>query len=244
MNEAPLHIAIIMDGNGRWAQKRGLPRVEGHRKGLEVLSRILKSLNNQPIRCLTLFAFSSENWQRPRAEVDALMKLLPFGLKQYSATLVKERIGLRVLGRLQELPYAVQKALNKTLESTAAFTERIIAVALNYSSRNEIIDAVKHYTQAVREGMEDPKTLSWDVLSRYLYTASLPDPDVIIRTSGENRLSNFLLLQSAYAEMYFTPTLWPDFTPEELDSVIEDYKKRERRFGKITQQHVAAQSLR
>ena len=239
MENAHLNIAIIMDGNGRWAQKRGLPRIAGHRKGAEALSRLIKALEDQPIRCLTLFAFSSENWQRPKAEVDGLMQLLVYAFKQHTAMLVKKRIGLRVVGRLQELPRKAQNALDKAMKSTAAFTERIVILALNYGSRTEIVDAVKHYAQAVKEGAQDPQALSWEVLSRYLYTSALPDPDIIIRTSGEKRLSNFLMLQSAYAEIFFTSTLWPDFTPEELAAVIEDYKRRERRFGKTSDQLVS-----
>lgn len=233
---APISVAIIMDGNGRWAQKRGLPRIAGHRRGSKAIQRILQNIRALPIQNLTLFAFSAENWARPREEVNALMRLLTDALRNHHDEFIRQEIGFRVIGCLEELPQSVQSELNKMLKATENFNERLLILALNYGSRTEIVDAVKSYTKAVQEGREDPQTLSWDTLSRYLYTGVMPDPDLIIRTSGEKRLSNFLLLQSAYAEMYFTPTLWPDFTLEELTHAIDLYKKRERRFGRTSEQ--------
>lgn len=241
----PFNIAIIMDGNGRWAQQRGLPRIEGHRKGIQNVIKIIESIRDKPVSHLTLFAFSVENWLRPEIETKGLMHLLKTFLIRYRRKLVANNICLRVIGRLHELPKTVQKELEKTIQATTTGDRLTVILALNYSAQTEIVDAVKNYTQAVREGNEDPDKLSWDILSSYLYTGPFPDPDLIIRTSGESRLSNFLLLQSAYAEIYFTPTLWPDFNPEDLIEAIEIFKKRERRFGRTGAQiHSEKRSLK
>ena len=231
-----LNIAIIMDGNGRWARQRGLPRIEGHRQGVQNVIKISESMRDLPISHLTLFAFSVENWLRPKSETRALMNLLKSFLVKYRRKLVDKGICLRVIGRIDELPKTVQKELEKTLQATANGDKLTVILALNYGAQTEIVDAVKNYTQAVQKGNEAPDELSWDILSNYLYTGPFPDPDLVIRTSGESRLSNFLLLQSAYAEIYFTPVLWPDFTPEDLTKAIETYKKRERRFGRTGDQ--------
>jgi len=227
----PLHVAIIMDGNGRWARARGLPREEGHRKGVENVRRILECAKECGVRQLTLYAFSVENWNRPRAEVAALMRLLESFLKAQEKELIKQRIRLVVAGRLDGLPVRVARLLRRTIGKTAGFTEWTLCLALNYGSRTEIVDAVRRYAAAVQEGREQPERLDWDVLQSYLYTAGLPDPDLVIRTSGEYRLSNFLLLQSAYAEYYFAEEYWPDFGPEAFRSAVDAYRRRERRFG-------------
>jgi undecaprenyl diphosphate synthase len=204
----PQHVAIIMDGNGRWAQKRGLPRNEGHRRGAENVRKVTDAGQEIGLRTLTLYAFSAENWSRPQDEVGALMGLLEYYLKNELKTFIKNKIRLRTIGRTQDLPVAVQKALKHTIEATKEFTDYTLVLALNYGSRTEIVDAAHTYAAAVAAGKEKLSDDSWASFSRYLYTADLPDPDLIIRTSGETRLSNFMLMQGAYAEFVFTPVLW------------------------------------
>ncbi|MDE3083867.1 MAG: isoprenyl transferase [Verrucomicrobiota bacterium] len=227
----PRHVAIIMDGNGRWAKQRRLPRIEGHRRGVETVRDIVNAARDLGIRCLTLYAFSAENWQRPADEVGALMSLLEFFLKREIKNLVKNRVRLRTIGRIHELPGPVQTQLQRALDATAHFTDYTLVLALNYGSRTEIVDAARAYAAAVASGREKLNDSSWATFSRYLYTADLPDPDLIIRTSGETRVSNFLLLQSAYAEFVFTPVLWPDFTRADLAAAMATFAARERRFG-------------
>jgi undecaprenyl diphosphate synthase len=229
-------VAIIMDGNGRWAQQRGLPRIEGHRKGAESVRRMVEACHEQGIRYLTLFAFSAENWKRPQAEISALMNLLERFLRSESRELVRRQIRLQVIGRPQDLPEAVQRELKAATEATAHFTEWNLVLALNYGSRTEIADAAQAYAMAVAAGKEDPNQCSWERFRRYLYTINLPDPDLVIRTSGETRLSNFLLMQCAYSEMFFSPVLWPDFNKEHFAEAVESYKRRERRFGRTGEQ--------
>ncbi len=211
----PTHVAIIMDGNGRWAKSRGLPRIEGHRRGVETVRTVIEAARDQGVRYVTLYAFSVENWKRPQDEVGALMHLLEYFLKRETKTLVKNGVRLRTIGRTDALPSVVREQLDAAKAATAHFTEQNLTLALNYGSRTELTDAVAAYTQAVLDGREPAPAAGtspdWNTLARYLYTADLPDPDLIIRTSGENRVSNFLLLQAAYAEFYFTPVLWPDF---------------------------------
>ena len=232
----PRHVAIIMDGNGRWARARGLPREEGHRQGVENVKKIVSRARDLDLRYLTLYAFSVENWNRPRHEVAALMKLLEVFLKSQARDLVEKKIRLRVLGRLEDMPPSVARLLHRTVEETAKFDQWTLALALNYGSRTEIIDAMKTYALAVRDGREDPSNLDWEALSGYLYTGGMPDPDLVIRTSGEHRISNFLLLQSAYAEYFFVPEFWPDFGPEAFEQTIHAYQQRERRFGLTAEQ--------
>ena len=232
----PRHVAIIMDGNGRWAQARGLARNEGHRQGVENVKAIIKAAKAADLRYLTLFAFSVENWNRPRTEVTALMRLLERFLKDQLKELKRQEICLRVLGRTAELPGGISKLLERTVAETACFEERTLALALNYGSRTEVVDAMKAYAEAVQEEREHPSELDWEKACRYLYTTGMPDPDLVIRTSGESRISTFLLLQSAYAEYYFTPKYWPDFGPDDFHAALLDYKKRERRFGKTSEQ--------
>jgi undecaprenyl diphosphate synthase len=227
----PQHVAIIMDGNGRWAQKRGLPRNEGHRRGAENVRKVTDAGQEIGLRTLTLYAFSAENWSRPQDEVGALMGLLEYYLKNELKTFIKNKIRLRTIGRTQDLPVAVQKALKHTIEATKEFTDYTLVLALNYGSRTEIVDAAHTYAAAVAAGKEKLSDDSWASFSRYLYTADLPDPDLIIRTSGETRLSNFMLMQGAYAEFVFTPVLWPDFRKTDLVAAVEEFDKRERRYG-------------
>ncbi|MBM3873986.1 MAG: di-trans,poly-cis-decaprenylcistransferase [Verrucomicrobia bacterium] len=232
----PRHVAFIMDGNGRWARQRGLPRIEGHRRGVEVVRTVLETAWQLGIRQITLYAFSAENWKRPVEEVGALMGLLEWFLDRETARLVENRIRLRTIGHVEALPPAVQQALARATAATAGFTEHTLVLALNYGSRDEVLEAAKAYATAVAEGRERVDSATWDTFSRYLATAGLPDPDLVIRTSGETRLSNFLLLQSAYAEFVFTPVLWPDFGKAELTAAVAEYGRRERRFGQTSEQ--------
>lgn len=232
----PRHIAIIMDGNGRWARGRGLPRIEGHRRGVETVRTIIDAARELGVHYLTLYAFSVENWNRPQDEVGALMGLLEFFLKRETATLVKDQVRLLTIGRTEELPETVRRNLESAKAATAHFTENTLVLALNYGSRSEVLDAVRDYSAAVAEGREPPGEPTWDAFRRYLYTADIPDPDLVIRTSGETRVSNFLLLQSAYAEFVFTPVQWPDFTREDLRRAVAEFARRERRFGQTSEQ--------
>jgi len=232
----PAHVAIIMDGNGRWAKQRGLPRIEGHRRGVETVRTTTFAARDLGVKVLTLYAFSVENWKRPKDEVGALMSLLEYYLKKELETFARDRVRLRTIGRTDELAPGIQKLLRATIEETKTFTDYTLVLALNYGSRSEVVDAARAYAAAVAAGKEKLNDGSWDTFSRYLYTADLPDPDLIIRTSGESRISNFLLLQGAYAEFVFTPVLWPDFTKADLAAAIADYHRRERRFGCTSEQ--------
>lgn len=232
----PAHVAIIMDGNGRWARQRGLPRLEGHRRGVEAVRSIIEGARELGIRYLTLYAFSVENWRRPEDEVGGLMSLLEYFLKRETATLVKNGIRLRTIGRTQDLPPVVRGELERAIAATAQFTEHTLVLALNYGSRTEVLDAARAYAQAVAAGSITTNDASWESFARHLYTRDLPDPDLVIRTSGETRVSNFLLLQAAYAEFVFTPVLWPDFTKADLAAAVAAYSQRERRFGQTSEQ--------
>lgn len=220
-----------MDGNGRWAQQRGLPRNEGHREGVRNVERIVEATRTLDLKYLTLYAFSVENWNRPKLEVEALMHLLEQFLKKQRKTLLENQIRLRVLGRLDEMPARVRKQLERTMEETATFDQWNLSLCLNYGSRTEVVDAAKRYAAAVLAGDADPTTLDWPSFAPYLYTHDLPDPDLVIRTSGETRVSNFLLLQSAYAEYLFVEKFWPDFGPDDFAQALAAYRSRERRFG-------------
>ncbi len=225
-----------MDGNGRWARQRGLPRIEGHRQGVENVRRIMSAARELGLPCLTLYAFSAENWRRPAEEVGALMGLLEFFLERCTRELIENEVRLRVIGQISQLPERARRPLESAVTRTAHFTERTLVLALNYGSRQETVEAARAYAEAVKAGRENPAELDWPRFARYLDTDGLPDPDLIIRTSGESRLSNFLLLQAAYAEMYFSPVYWPDFNREQLIEAIEAYKQRERRFGQTGEQ--------
>ncbi|HXN35239.1 MAG TPA: isoprenyl transferase [Opitutaceae bacterium] len=232
----PQHVAIIMDGNGRWAKQRGLPRIEGHRRGVEAVRTATYAARDLGVRMLTLYAFSAENWNRPRDEVGALMGLLELYLKKELGTFVRDRVRLMTIGRTGELPEGVQRLLAETIEQTKGFTDYTLVLALNYGSRTEFVDAARAYAEAVQSGAERIADASWETVSRYLYTQGMPNPDLVIRTSGETRVSNFLLMQAAYAEFHFTPVLWPDFTKADLAAAIADYSRRERRYGMTSEQ--------
>jgi undecaprenyl diphosphate synthase len=230
-SDYPQHVAIIMDGNGRWARQRGMPREEGHRQGVENVKRIVECSRDLDLKYLTLYAFSVENWNRPKLEVNALMRLLESFLKTQSKDLIEKQIRFRIAGRLEDMPKRVRKLLQETISATEGFERWNLTLALNYGSRTEVLDAVKAYTKAAIDGQEDPEKLDWASFNKYLYTADLPDPDLVIRTSGEHRISNFLLMQSAYAEYYFAEENWPEFGPEAFKRALESYSQRERRFG-------------
>ncbi len=232
----PRHVAIIMDGNGRWARQRGLQRIEGHRKGVQNVLRIIDAANALGIEYLTLYAFSVENWQRPEDEVSALMSLLEIFLNQYTDKLIEKEVCLRVIGDLRALPDHARTPLENALQKTKDFTEHTLVLALNYGARTEVLDAAKAFARDVVAGKISPESLDWEKFSGYLETTGIPDPDLIIRTSGETRLSNFLLLQAAYAEMFFSPVLWPDFDEKCLEDAVKSFSSRERRFGKTGEQ--------
>ena len=227
----PLHIAVIMDGNGRWAKKRGLPRVMGHRAGMKSVREVIKSCRELGIRYLTLYAFSSENWKRPKEEVETLMRFLNEYIDKELPSFIKNGIKLNFIGRMDGLPDFVRPRLKKATEETKDCGGMTLNVALNYSGRSEIIDAAKKFASQVKAGKRDIEDLDEGSFGGFLYTAGQPDPDLPIRTSGEMRISNFLLWQISYAELYVTPKLWPDFRKSDLISAVAEYQKRERRFG-------------
>jgi undecaprenyl diphosphate synthase len=227
----PRHIAIIMDGNGRWAQKQRLSRMEGHRRGLEAAQAVVEACEELGIRILTLYAFSKENWQRPKKEVNALMRLLQKRLMQEREELLKRNLRLNIIGDLEDLPTSMRDLLVETEEMTRNRDGLIVNLALSYGGRSEIVAAVKTIIADIEAGRITKSDITLDTFSRYLYTRDLPDPDLLIRTSGELRISNFLLWQIAYTELYFTETLWPDFGKKELIRACRAYQDRERRFG-------------
>ena len=232
----PKHIAIIMDGNGRWAKQHKVPRIEGHHRGAEAVKRTIKVAQENGVKNLTLFAFSVETWNPPKLEVSALMKLLERFLSEQMPELIKRKIRLRVIGRYRELPERIQALLHEAEETTQDYDEFTLGLALNYGSRTEVVDAVKAVAQAANAGLVDLNKIDYNSFRQYLYTRDMPDPDLVIRTSGECRLSNFLLLQSAYAEIYLSKVLWPDFDEAEFKAAIDEYSSRERRYGKTTEQ--------
>lgn len=232
----PRHLAIIMDGNGRWAEKRSQDRVAGHHQGAEAVRRVVQDCRRIGIPYLTLFAFSSENWSRPREEVDALMILLKDFLLSELKEMLEHGIRLQAIGDLQRLPKEVVAALNETIKLTASGTGMVLTLALSYGGRDDILQAIRRLMVLCREGNLSPEELNENLFSRYLWTAQLPEPDLLIRTSGELRISNFFLWQLAYTEIYVTSTLWPDFSSEELLQALRDYQGRERRFGLTSDQ--------
>ena len=229
----PVHIAIIMDGNGRWAKKRLLNRVKGHEKGSETVRTIVQTCREIGIRYLTLYAFSTENWQRPRKEVDALMRLLVRFLESECNEMVENNIRLRVIGQTERLPGKVRAALEKTTAATEDKTGMDLILALSYGARAEIVAMVQTLAGKCKLGVIDPKSITAEMVADHLYTRDIPDPDLLIRTSGEMRISNFLLWQIAYTEIFITPTLWPDFSKDELLQILTDFQQRERRFGTV-----------
>jgi undecaprenyl diphosphate synthase len=229
----PRHVAVIMDGNGRWAKLRHKPRVEGHRAGIASVRDVVETSARLGLQVLTLYAFSVENWKRPQSEVTTLMGLLKRYLRSELDTLLRNNIRFRVIGRMEELPADVQDELRRGMERTADRTGLLFNIALNYGGRTEITDAVRRLAADVAAGRREPGAIDEDTLSSYLYTAGLPDPDLLIRTSGEMRVSNFLLWQIAYAEIWVTDVLWPDFRRKHLLQAVADFQKRERRYGGI-----------
>jgi len=232
----PRHIAIIMDGNGRWAKRQGMARMFGHRQGVETVHRITEAAAELGVEFLTLYAFSTENWNRPKEEVDALMVLLVDTIVKETPTLMKNNISLQTIGDLSRLPQATRDKFLECIEQTSQNTGLTLVIALSYSARWEIIEATKRIASAVKDGQLLLEDINEEVLSNYMTTAQMPDPDLLIRTSGELRISNFLLWQLAYSELYFTNCLWPEFTNEEFYHAIVDYQHRERRFGKTSEQ--------
>ncbi|MBN2182214.1 MAG: isoprenyl transferase [Sedimentisphaerales bacterium] len=233
IEQMPRHVAIIMDGNGRWAQRKGFPRAEGHRQGGKTVETIAQCCVDFGIESLTLYSFSIENWKRPEDEVNALMHLYAQYLVGIRPTLMKNNVRLVHLGRLDGLPLSVKKELQKTIDMTGSNTGMILALALNYGGRAEIVDAAKLIAQEYKEGKLQLKDINEKVISRHLYTAGLGEPDLLIRTANEMRISNFLLWQISYSEFYVTKTLWPDFKKAALEKAIMAYAKRSRRFGTI-----------
>lgn len=229
----PQHIAIIMDGNGRWATSRGLPRTEGHRKGAETVTRILEAAQKRDIKYITLYAFSTENWKRPSEEVDTLLNLFRQYLKKDLSELEKKSVRIHFIGDRKRFPQDIQDEMNRLEKITFEHDKYHLILALSYSGRDELKRAVQKLITHVKDGILEPSDISEETIVEMLDTAGIPDPDLMIRTSGEQRISNFLLWQLAYTEMYFSPVYWPDFTAEELDKAIEAYASRDRRFGKI-----------
>ena len=227
------HLAIIMDGNGRWAQARGLERTAGHRAGADNVLEIMHAAGEYGIRYLTLYAFSTENWKRPAAEVGALMQLLQDFLFKQLPAMQKENVKLNAIGRLNDLPEPARLALLGAMKATAANTGSVLTLALNYGGRAEIVDAAKKLISAVKSGDFDPEKLDEKSFGEFLYDATLPDPDLVIRTSGELRISNFLLWEMAYSELYISDVMWPDFDRKEMAKALDSYNSRNRRFGGV-----------
>ncbi|WP_396158412.1 isoprenyl transferase [Flavobacterium sp.] len=235
-NNLPKHLAIIMDGNGRWAKNQGMLRVFGHEKGTKSVKQTVENSAKLGIEFLTLYAFSTENWNRPKIEVDTLMKLLVNALKKELKTLQENNIKLTAIGNLDSLPSGVRKELIEVIEKTKANSRMTLTLALSYGARDEIINAVKIISGKVKNNIISVDAIDESIINQHLYTQNMPDVDLVIRTSGEHRISNFLLWQIAYAEFYFTDVLWPDFNEEELHRALLSYQKRERRFGKTSEQ--------
>lgn len=229
----PGHVAIIMDGNGRWARRRGLSRIAGHREGMEAAKRVVRACLDLGVRCLTLFAFSSENWDRPRSEVKGLFRLLKRFFREHTDELVRNDVRLRAIGRVSGLPEDVREELRKSESATAACSSLTLCLALNYGGQDEIVDAARRLAEEAVRGEKLPRSIDRPDLERCLYTAGMPAPDLLIRTGGEHRLSNFLLWQIAYCELWFSRVYWPDFGREHLLRALAAYARRERRYGGI-----------
>ncbi len=229
----PAHVAIIMDGNGRWAQQRGLPRAKGHEKGAESVRVAIKACKKLGIKYLTVYAFSVENWNRPKPEIEALMNLLKKFLRNEEREFHENRIRLRAIGRLSDLPKSVRRELNHVMQATEHYKDATLILALSYGGRTEIAHAARELARKVKAGTLEPDAIDEAAISANLYAPDIPDPDLMIRTSGEMRISNFLLWQVSYAELYITDTLWPDFREEQLTKAVEEYGRRHRRFGLV-----------
>jgi len=236
MTKLPSHVAIIMDGNGRWAKKRLFNRVRGHERGVEVVREIVRAARKIGISVLTLYAFSTENWQRPKAEVTALMAILRKFLKEELQEMQENNIRLSTIGQTERLPERVRKLLYETMSLTEKNDGMILNLALSYGSRTEIVSMTQEIAKKAKNGELDPDSITPELVSDHLYTRGMPDPDLMIRTSGEMRISNFLLWQIAYSEIFVTKTLWPDFNRDEFVQILKEYQGRERRFGKVLTQ--------
>jgi undecaprenyl diphosphate synthase len=231
--QGPRHVAIIMDGNGRWAKERGLPRTAGHREGVKRLKEVVKVAPDLGIEVVTFYAFSTENWSRPSYEVSMLMRFLDVFLEKEVAQMHRNNVRFCVIGAGEPIPARTLKKIRACEERTRNNTSLTVVLALNYGSRQEIVEAARAFARQVREGVREPDELTMEEFGRYLYTADLPDPDLLIRTSGEMRISNFLLWQISYAELYFPEKYWPDFSGDDLAKAVEAYRHRERRFGGV-----------
>ena len=229
----PEHVALIMDGNGRWAKKRNLPRVMGHQAGIKTVRRVIEASLELGVKYLTLYTFSTENWKRPKKEVNALMSLLREYLIKELKQFNKEEVRLLAIGQLERLPQSVKEALDRAIDKTKDNSRLTLTLALSYGGRSEIVQASKKIAEDIKINKIRPNQINEELFSKYLYTHKIPDPDLLIRTSNELRLSNFLLWQISYTELYFCHKLWPDFTKRDFKRIVEDYKKRERRFGNI-----------
>ncbi len=236
MKKLPKHIAIIMDGNGRWAKKRGMERIMGHRNGIKAVSNTVEQAAESGIEYLTLFAFSSENWSRPKNEINILMQLLVASLHKEFNKLTENNIKLQAIGNLANLPKKVYDELNRVIEKTAKNTGLVLTLALSYGGKEDIVMACQEIAGKVKNSLISPEKIDQSTINEHLYTRNLPAVDLLIRTSGEQRISNFLLWQIAYAELYFTDVLWPDFSKVDLQNAISNYQQRERRFGKTSEQ--------
>ena len=234
--DLPNHLAIIMDGNGRWASDKGEKRIFGHRNGVKAVQKVVEEAAELKIKHLTLFAFSTENWKRPREEIGVLMKLLVSSLKSEFEKLLKNRIKLNVIGNIDQLPKIVQDELNYVINKTKNNTKMTLTLALSYGGREELVSTFIKLAFKVKNNIISPEKIDQSIINEHLYTHNLPDVDLLIRTSGEKRISNFLLWQIAYAELYFSKILWPDFNKKHLHKAIINYQKRERRFGKTSEQ--------
>lgn len=234
--KVPQHIAIIMDGNGRWAKQQGENRIYGHYEGVNSVRSVVEAAGEVGVKYITLYAFSTENWNRPKEEVDALMELLVSTISAETPQLNKKNVRLQAIGNLNSLPPACLQELNESIEVTSKNTGLTLVLALSYSSKWELIDAIKHISSDVKNGNLNTEDITEKHIEQYLCTKNIPDPELMIRTSGEHRISNFLLWQLAYAEFYFTEKLWPDFRKDDLYEAILNYQNRERRFGKISEQ--------
>lgn len=229
----PKHVAIIMDGNGRWAEARGLPRIAGHREGIKSVREVIRLCIELGIKALTIYAFSQENWNRPTTEIEALMGLLEHYLSTERNKLIEQGVRFRTIGRTESLPTSALQWVRAAEQETAHLDKLQLTVALSYGGRSEIVDAVRRVVREAQEGKIQPEDVDESVVHQHLYTHNLPDPDLLIRTSGETRISNFLLWQLAYTELYFTQTLWPDFRRRELLLALLEFQRRERRFGRV-----------
>jgi undecaprenyl diphosphate synthase len=235
-DKLPEHLAIIMDGNGRWAKQRGKQRIFGHQRGVQAVQKVVEAAARHGIPYLTLFAFSTENWKRPKEEVGTLMKLLVRSLRTELEKMLKNSIRLKTIGATEQLPKEVREELELVIDKTKNNTNMVLTLALNYGGREEIQRATREIAQLVKNNIISPEKIDESIINRHLYAQNLPDVDLLIRTSGEQRISNFMLWHIAYAELYFTPTCWPDFDEEDLNAALLNYQNRERRFGKTSEQ--------